>query len=168
MKIEYDDKHFTEEELENTPKRRQRYAEELRTRREFEFKTFDSEGYDQLIILKDIDFSSECSHHLLPFIGKVHIGYIPDKKICGLSKLARITDAMAARPQIQERLTHNILDELIDKLTPIGAMVVIEARHDCMCIRGVKKLNSVMITSAIYGAFKKPEVRSEFLKLIRG
>jgi len=160
--------YLAKEELENTPKRIKKFVKEWKKNEKFKFTTFPNPGYDQMVILKNIDFSSLCSHHLLPFHGKAHIGYIPDKKICGISKLARTVDKFASRPQTQEELTQNIADFLEKKLKPLGVMIVMEAQHDCMRIRGVKKQNSVMVTSAIRGLFEKQEVREEFLKLIRG
>jgi len=168
MKIEYPDKYFTEEEMENTQGRHKKFLEEWEENNDFNFTVFKNPDYNQMIVLKDIDFFSLCSHHLLPFTGKVHIGYIPDKRICGISKLARVVDKFASRPQIQERMTQEIADYLEHKLNPLGVMVVVEGQHLCMKMRGVKKLNSVMITSAIKGVFEKQDVRDEFLKLIGG
>jgi len=167
MKIEIKDKYFNKEELENTPKRIKRFMKELESNSDFKFTVFDNPGYDQMVILKDIEFYSFCSHHLLPFIGKAHVGYIPNKKICGISKLARVVDKFASRPQLQERLTQEIADFIKKELKPKGVMVVIEAQHLCMKMRGIKKQNSVMVTSSLKGAFNKQEVRDEFLKLIR-
>lgn len=129
--------------------------------------TFDGEGYDQMVILKDIELYSTCEHHMIPFYGKVHIGYIPGKRVVGLSKLARLTEVFARRLQIQERLTQQIAKTLDEVLEPVGVMVVVEAKHMCMCARGVGKQNSWMTTSAILGAFKQPEVRAEFFELIK-
>ncbi|TVR82447.1 MAG: GTP cyclohydrolase I FolE [Saprospirales bacterium] len=124
------------------------------------------EDYSEMVIVKDIELYSLCEHHLVPFFGKAHVGYIPKGKIVGLSKMARIVDAFARRLQVQERLTHEILDCIQDTLHPYGAAVVIEARHMCMMMRGVQKQNSVTTTSAFTGIFKHVETRSEFLKLI--
>lgn len=169
MEIYYSDDYFNEEELQNTQNRHVRFLEEWDTNQNFKFTVFDNPGYDQMIILKDIDFSSLCSHHLLPFTGKVHIAYIPDKKICGISKLARVVDRFASQPQIQERMTQEIANYLEKYLNSKGVMIVAEATHLCMKIRGVKKQNSVMITSSITGAFKENEkgAREEFLRLIK-
>ena len=168
MKIEIPDELFSEEELTNTPDRIKRFMAEWENNDEFKFTVFNNPGYDQIIILKDIDFASVCSHHLLPFIGKAHIGYIPGNKICGISKLARVVNKFASRPQIQERLTHQIADFINKELNPVGVMVVIEAQHQCMTIRGVRKPNSVMVTSAIKGLFKEDgKARAEFMELIR-
>jgi len=170
MIIEIPDELFDEESLKNTPKRIERFKEEWKKAQNFKFTTFENPNYDQMIILKDIDFYSLCQHHLLPFYGKAHIGYIPDKKICGISKLARVVDKFASKPQLQERLTQEIADFIEKRLKPKGVMVVIEGIHLCMRMRGVKKPNSVMVTSAIRGVFRNPpegyNPREEFLKLI--
>jgi len=128
---------------------------------------FDSEGYDEMIICRDIDFFSSCEHHLLPFYGRAHIGYIPDKKIIGLSKFSRIVDIYARRMQNQERLTTQVADFLWKNLKPKGLGVILEAEHLCIKARGAEKQNSFVTTSAFRGLFKKrPETRSEFLDLI--
>ena len=124
------------------------------------------ENYSEMVIVKDIELYSMCEHHMIPFYGKAHIGYIPNKQIVGLSKLARITDIFSRRLQVQERLTNQILQALEKNLKPLGAGVVIEAHHMCMMMRGVQKQNSVTTTSAFTGAFNKMETRSEFLRLI--
>jgi GTP cyclohydrolase I len=122
---------------------------------------------DEMVILKNIEFSSMCEHHMLPFLGTVSIGYIPDKKVVGLSKLARIVEVFAKRLQIQEKMTSEIADAIEKYVGVKGVMVVIKAQHLCMKIRGVKKQNSQMVTSAIRGNFNIAEVRNEFLNLIR-
>ena len=127
---------------------------------------FESES-DEIVIVKDIELYSLCEHHMLPFFGKAHVGYIPSNKIIGLSKIPRIVDMYAKRLQIQERLTKQIADALHAQLNPKGVMVVIEARHFCGMMRGVEKQNSSMVTSCALGEFKSdPAARSEFLSLI--
>jgi GTP cyclohydrolase I len=121
-----------------------------------------------MIVLRDIPFQSMCEHHLLPFVGRAHVGYIPAGRIVGLSKLARVVDGFARRPQLQERLTSQIADTIVEALNPAGVGVVIEAEHYCMIMRGVKKPGSVMVTSAMRGLFKSnPPTRAEFLDFIR-
>jgi len=128
-----------------------------------------NEKYDEVVLLKDIAFYSICEHHLMPFIGKAHVAYLPDGKIVGISKLARVVDCFARRLQVQERLTVQIADFLMENLKPQGVAVVIEASHSCMTIRGAKKPGSVMVTSALRGIFKRdPRSRNEVLELIRG
>ena len=130
-------------------------------------KTFEVKGYDEMIVVKDIDFFSLCEHHLLPFFGKVHIGYIPKDKVVGISKIARLVEVFARRLQIQERLTTEIAQTLMEHINPLGVGVVCEAVHLCMMMRGVEKQNSVIQTSAMLGVFRKrAETRQEFLTLI--
>ena len=124
------------------------------------------EDYNEMVIVKDIELFSLCEHHMLPFFGKAHIAYIPDGKIVGLSKLPRVVDAFARRLQVQERLTHEILDAIEETLKPLGVAIVIEAVHMCMMMRGVQKQNSATTTSAFTGEFRKVETRTEFLNLI--
>jgi GTP cyclohydrolase I len=124
--------------------------------------------YDEMVIVKDIDFFSMCEHHLLPFFGKVHVGYLPNKKVVGLSKIPRIVDAFARRLQVQERLTVQIAETLKSKLNAHGVGVVVEARHLCMMMRGVEKQNTIAVSSSMLGAFRsQPQTRLEFLRLIR-
>ncbi len=124
------------------------------------------EDVNKMIIVKDIELYSMCEHHMLPFYGKAHVAYIPNGYITGLSKIARVVDVFARRLQVQERLTHQILDAIKDSLQPQGVAVVIEASHLCMMMRGVQKQNSVTTTSAFFGQFEHQETRNEFLKLI--
>lgn len=126
------------------------------------------EDYRQMVVVKDITFYSLCEHHLLPFFGKVHVAYIPNGKITGLSKIARVVDVFARRLQVQERLTTQIKECIQNTLNPLGVMVVIEAEHLCMQMRGVQKQNSVTTTSDFTGVFNRPETREEFMNLIRG
>ena len=124
------------------------------------------EDVSEMIIVKDIELYSMCEHHMLPFYGKAHVAYIPNGYITGLSKIARVVDVYSRRLQVQERLTHQILDAIHEALNPHGVAVVIEAAHLCMMMRGVGKQNSVTTTSAFKGQFEKEETRSEFMKLI--
>lgn len=130
-------------------------------------KTVFHERYDEVVLLRNIEFHSLCEHHLLPFVGKAHVAYLPDGKVVGLSKLARLVEGFARRPQIQERLTTQVADALMDELQPLGAACVIEASHTCMTIRGVQKHGSLMTTSALRGIFKDNHAsRQEILDLI--
>lgn len=161
------------EGLVKTPNRVARaYAEltsGLREVPEHHLKTVFTEGYDEVVLLRDIPFHSMCEHHLLPFTGRAHVAYLPDGKVVGLSKLARLVEGYARRPQVQERLTTQIADALMAELAPMGAACVIEAVHTCMTIRGAKKTGSVMVTSALRGIFKEnPSSRHEILSLMYG
>ena len=126
------------------------------------------EKYNQMVIVKDIDFFSMCEHHMLPFYGKAHVAYIPNGYITGLSKIARVVDIFSHRLQVQERLTQQIKDCIQDTLKPMGVMVVVEAKHMCMQMRGVEKQNSITTTSAFSGAFNQAKTREEFMNLLRG
>lgn len=127
------------------------------------------ENYDEIVLLRDIPFCSVCEHHLLPFIGKAHVGYLPRGRILGISKLARIVDCFARRPQVQERLTTEIAEFLMAEVNARGVAVVMEATHTCMTIRGVKKPGSTMVTSAMLGIFRSDaRSRAEVMSLIRG
>ena len=124
--------------------------------------------YDQMVLVKDIEIYSLCEHHMLPFFGKCHVAYIPDKKVVGLSKIPRLVNMFARRLQIQERLTNQIASAIQQKIAPLGVGVVVEARHLCMVMRGVEKQNSQTVTSAMLGAFRENvQTREEFLSLIR-
>jgi GTP cyclohydrolase I len=125
------------------------------------------EGYNQMVVVKDIPFYSMCAHHFLPFFGRAHVGYVPNGQVVGLSKLARIVEFYARRPQIQERMTEQVIQFVERKLTPLGAIVVVEATHFCMEMRGVSKPGATTTTSAIRGAFLDRTVREEFFELLR-
>lgn len=161
------------EGLLKTPNRVARaYAElmaGMRTEPRVHLKTVFDERYDEVVLLRDIQFNSICEHHLLPFMGRAHVAYLPDGKVVGLSKLARLVEGFARRPQVQERLTTQIADALMEELSPQGAACVIEATHTCMTVRGANKPGSTMVTSALRGIFKdNPASRSEVLSLIHG
>jgi GTP cyclohydrolase I len=127
-----------------------------------------SVDYSEMVIVKDIDFYSLCEHHMLPFFGKCHVAYLPREKVIGLSKIPRIVDALSRRLQVQERLTNQIAEVILDTINPLGVGVVMEGTHLCMSMRGVEKQNSFAITSAMLGTFRSdPRTRSEFLTLIR-
>ena len=126
-------------------------------------------AHDEMVILRNIPFYSMCEHHFLPFHGEAHVGYVPDGRVVGISKLARVVEAFARRPQIQEQLTSQVANAIMDVLQPDGVAVVVEAEHLCMTMRGVKKPGSRMVTSAMRGTFKKSDVtRGEFLSLVQG
>ncbi len=124
------------------------------------------EDYSEMIIVRDIDFFSLCEHHIMPFYGKAHVAYIPDHHIVGISKIARLVECFARRLQVQERMTKQIADTLAESLKPLGVGVVVRAEHLCMRMRGVEKPNSIVVTSALLGAFQKRDTRQEFMNLI--
>ena len=126
------------------------------------------EDYNQMVIVKDIDFFSMCEHHMLPFYGKAHVAYIPNGYITGLSKIARVVDIFSHRLQVQERMTKQVMECIQDTLKPMGVMVVVEAKHMCMQMRGVEKQNAITTTSAFSGAFNQAKTREEFMNLLRG
>ena len=131
-----------------------------------DIKQFEKENYKGLVILKNIDFYSTCEHHVLQFSGICDIGYVPDEKLIGISKLAKIVDLYANRLQIQERLTQQILEHIVDLIQPKGVMVICTAQHNCITSRGVKKINARMVTSSIHGVFENKDLRDEFLQLV--
>jgi GTP cyclohydrolase I len=136
--------------------------------RELLQKTF-TEKYDEMVLVKDIGFDSVCEHHLLPFYGKAHVAYLPNGKIVGLSKLARVVEVFARRPQVQERMTEQIADLLMEELDARGVGVILEATHTCMTVRGIRKANSICTTSAMRGGFKNnASTRAELMALIYG
>jgi GTP cyclohydrolase I len=132
-------------------------------------KKFFTEKYDEIVLVRDISFNSMCEHHMLPFMGKAHIGYLPNGRVIGLSKLARVVEVVSRRPQVQERMTETIADLLVDELDAKGVAVVVEATHSCMTIRGIRKPGSVCVTSAMRGIFKSHvSSRAEIMTLIYG
>src|SRR4030067_2042189 len=159
--------------LKDTPSRVARMYEEifagLKTPQEEILKYIEGESHDEMVLLKDIPFYSVCEHHLLPFIGKAHVAYIPGAgKIAGIGELAKALEIFAKRPQVQERLTAQLADLIMEKLKPKGAMVVIDAEHLCLSMRGIKKPNARTITSAVRGIFRtKESTRMELLELIK-
>lgn len=129
---------------------------------------FGEEHYQEMVMVKDISFNTVCEHHLLPFIGKAHVAYIPDGQVTGLSKLARLVEGFARRPQMQERLTAQVADTLMDRLKPMGVLVVVEAEHLCMTMRGIKKPGAMTVTSAVRGTMaSNAATRAEALSLLR-
>jgi GTP cyclohydrolase I len=161
------------ESLRETPARVARmYAElfgGLRTDPGRHLKKVFTEQYDEMVLVRDISFNSMCEHHLLPFLGKAHVGYLPRGKVTGLSKLARVVEDISRRPQVQERMTHQIADLINAELDPKGVIVILEAEHTCMTIRGVRKPGSLTVTSAVRGLFKSnPSSRAEAMALING
>ncbi len=161
------------EGLLETPARVARMYEEmfsgLRDNPKKHLEKFFTEKYDEVVLVRDISFCSMCEHHMLPFVGKAHIGYLPDGKVIGLSKLARVVEVVARRPQVQERMTEEIANLLLDELDARGVAVVVEATHTCMTIRGVRKPGSLCVTSAMKGIFRSNlSTRSEVMQLIYG
>ncbi|WP_438431336.1 GTP cyclohydrolase I FolE [Gorillibacterium sp. sgz500922] len=160
------------EGLRETPARVTRMYEEIfagygKDYQEILGVTFD-ENHEELVVVKDIVYYSQCEHHMAPFFGKVHIGYIPSGKIAGLSKFARLVDAVASRLQVQERITSELADTIMRVLKPQGAIVVVEGEHLCMCSRGVKKYGSKTVTSGVRGIFRRDvALRTEFMSLIK-
>ena len=131
-------------------------------------KPLRGDRHDEIVLVRDIPFYSMCEHHFLPFLGKAHVAYVPRGKVCGLSKLARVVEAVSRRPQVQERMTTEIADVLMNKLKPKGVMVVVDAEHLCMTMRGVRKPGAVTTTSVVRGIFRaKPATRAEAMSLIR-
>jgi GTP cyclohydrolase I len=156
------------EGLIDTPKRYIKFMEEFLNPPEFNFTTFDAEGYDEMIIQSNIPFNSLCEHHIAPFHGVGHIAYIPDQKIVGLSKLARTLETYSRRLQNQERITNLVAERLVKELQPKGVAVVLKAHHTCMSMRGVKKHDTWTTTSKMIGSFKDDiNARQEFLNLIK-
>lgn len=158
-----------DENLKDTPERYARMMTELTqglNEPEFKFTGFQKEKYQDIVSLRDIPFYSLCAHHLVPFFGKVFIAYKPNDKVVGLSKLPRLVNHYAAKPQIQERLTTEIADKIMKELEPDGVMVIIQARHLCMEMRGVKSVGGVTITSSIRGIFLEDNIRQEVLSLL--
>ncbi len=159
------------EGLRDTPARVARMYDELfagyRDDPKRHFRAVFQEHYDEMVVVRDIAFHSMCEHHMLPFMGKAHVAYIPDGKLVGISKIARVVDCYARRPQIQERLTEQIADLIMEQLAPKGVAVVLEAQHTCMIVRGVKKPSSRVVTSALRGLCKtNPATRSEAMGLL--
>ena len=171
--LEYIEGDSNREGLVKTPKRvidsfEEIYAGYSMDPKEVLSSTFNGEGYDGIVLLRDIEFHSTCEHHLQPFKGRAHVAYIPTERIVGISKLARILELHARRLQNQERITKGVADDLEQQLNPLGAAVIIEAAHGCMQCRGVSKQNAVMTTSAMRGVFfDKTEARTELMQLIR-
>ncbi|WP_158890433.1 GTP cyclohydrolase I FolE [Amycolatopsis anabasis] len=158
---------LTSESLRGTPARMARAYAELFTPREFDLTTFpNDEGYDELVLARSIPMRSVCEHHLLPFVGVAHVGYLPGERILGLSKLARIVEHFACRPQVQERLTKQVADWLCEHLNPKGVGVVVEAEHSCMTLRGVQAVGSSTVTSTLLGTLRADaRSRQEFFAL---
>ncbi|MFI5891087.1 GTP cyclohydrolase I FolE [Actinoplanes sp. NPDC051513] len=159
-----------DETMIDTPRRMAKAYAEFFTPRPFDLTTFpNDDGYDELVVARDIPFHSVCEHHLLPFHGRAAVGYLPDARILGLSKLARVVEMFALRPQVQERLTKQIADWLNTQLHPLGVGVLIEAEHTCMTLRGVQAIGATTVTSTMLGRLRSdPRSRQEFLSVARG
>jgi GTP cyclohydrolase I len=155
------------ESTRETPRRMAGAYAEMFAPRAFDLTTFpNDQGYDELVLARSIPVQSVCEHHLLPFVGVAHVGYLPGERIVGLSKLARVVEMFARRPQVQERLTQQVADWLRDELAPRGVGVVVEAEHLCMSVRGVRAAGTSTVTSALHGLLRdRPESRAEFLSL---
>ena len=170
--LQYIGEDVEREGLQETPSRVVKSFEEIyagyNQNPEDVIKTFAEGACDEMVIAKDIEFFSNCEHHMLPFFGRAHIAYIPNKRVIGVSKMARLLDIFARRLQIQERLTQQVTDAMDEHLNPLGSACVLVASHQCMTCRGVEKQHSKMITSSLTGVFrKKPEVRQEFMQFIK-
>lgn len=155
----------TREGLRDTPRRYIKFLEEFLDPPEVNYTTFDAEGMDQMVIVKEIPFYSLCEHHIAPFFGTGKIAYIPKNRIIGISKLARCLETYSRRLQNQERITNQVADRLMEELDPLGVGVILEATHLCMAMRGVRKPGAITKTSSLRGVFLDPEVRSEFMGL---
>lgn len=157
------------DDMAETPRRMARAYTELLTVEPFDFTTFpNSQQYDELVLVEDIPVRSICEHHMLPFVGVAHVGYLPDERILGLSKFARVVDSFSRQVQTQERLTKQIAEYLRDQLAPRGVGVVIEAEHSCMTLRGIRAVGSRTVTSALFGTLRDDaSSRAEFLSLVR-
>ncbi|MEE0865787.1 MAG: GTP cyclohydrolase I FolE [Clostridia bacterium] len=151
----------------DTPKRVANMYEELLEAPDLKYTTFEETNYKDIVLLKDIEFNSMCEHHLLPFYGKIHIAYIPNGKIIGISKLARIVEKYAKRLQVQERMTEQIVKDIQENLETENVAVYIEAKHMCMIVRGVKKVNAKTVTAKFTGIFNESEKKNEFYSLIK-
>jgi GTP cyclohydrolase I len=157
------------DDMAGTPRRMARAYAEMLSVEAFDFTTFpNSQEYDELVLVEDIPVRSVCEHHMLPFVGVAHIGYLPDNRILGLSKFARVVDFFSRRAQTQERLTKQVSEHLRDQLSPRGVGVVIEAEHSCMSLRGIRAVGARTVTSALFGTLRDdPSSRAEFLSLVR-
>ncbi len=169
--LEYIGEEFDREGLVETPKRVVKSWDKIYGGYKLDprklMKTFESDGYDQMVLLKDIEFYSTCEHHMLPFFGKAHIAYIPDHRVIGISKLARLLEVFTRRLQIQERIGEQVTSTIDEELSPFGSACILEAQHFCMTSRGVEKQHSKMVTSSLTGVFRKQEVRQELMSLIK-